>query len=76
MKLKAYNYCAKIVREGYVEPARDSMIDACKVICAKYDPAENSSIVNIDIPTYDEWQPCGYAQWIGHGHIHVHQPMC
>ena len=61
MKLKAFNHCAKIVKEGYVEAACDSMIDALKVICAKYDPAENSSIVNIDISTYGEWQPPGYA---------------
>ena len=61
MKLKAFNHCAKIVKEGYVEAACDSMIDALKVIRAKYDPAENSSIVNIDISTYGEWQPPGYA---------------
>ena len=55
MKLKAFNHCAKIVKEGYVEAARDSMIDVRKLIRAEHDPAENSSSVNIDISTYGEW---------------------
>ena len=67
-KLKTFNDCAKIV-EGYVEAARDSIIDASQVIRAKHlggDPAENSSIVNIDISTDGAWQRHGNAVAMHH----------
>ena len=36
MNLKAFNDDAKIVKEGYAEAARNSMIDASKVIRTKH----------------------------------------